>query len=145
MFKTEQRIDVYIPGDPEAEWVLDREWGPAGGMPGHAQLIRARNGEFYEGMPWTVPWTQNDLDALPRDGQELYNHFDSQYRGGSASRDEDNFVRITDLLRKGTIPADLRAGLYDALALIPGVTASEQISMARPALPSDALNRSAAD
>ena len=47
-------------------------------------------------------------------------------RGGSASQDEDNFVRITDLLRLGLVPADLRAGLYDALALIRGVTASEQ-------------------
>ena len=63
---------------------------------------------------------------MPRDGEALYDHFNSGYQGGSASRDENNFVRITDVLRMGFFPADLRAGLYNALALIPGVTASEQ-------------------
>jgi RNA polymerase sigma-70 factor (ECF subfamily) len=70
--------------------------------------------------------SDDELAALPRDGQALYDHFNSSYQGGSASRDENNFVRITDILRMGLIPADLRAGLYKALALIPGVTASEQ-------------------
>lgn len=56
----------------------------------------------------------------------MFDYFNGQYRGGSASRDEDNFVRITDLLRLGLVAADLRAGLYEALALIPGVTAGEQ-------------------
>lgn len=40
--------------------------------------------------------------------------------GGSNSRDEDNFVRITDLLGTGLVPAQTRAALYEALALIPG-------------------------
>jgi hypothetical protein len=128
-YMSEQRIDVYVPGDPHGEWVLDREWGPAGPMPGHDQRIRARNGEFYDGMLGMAPWTKADMDALPRDGQALRDHFNAQYRGGSASRDEDSFVRITDLLRSGLVPADLRAGLYDALALIPGVTASEHANL----------------
>lgn len=128
-YMSEQRIDVYVPGDPNDEWVLDREWGAAGPMPGHDQRIRAHNGEFYEGMLGMAPWTKADMDALPRAGQALRDHFNAQYQGGSASRDEDNFVRITDLLRSGLVPADLRAGLYDALALIPGVTASEQANL----------------
>ena len=119
-----QTIDVYVPGNRDEEWVLDRDWGDVGPAPMDDGVIRAKNGHFYGG-PWT-PLSDEELDALPRDGQALYNHFNAQYQGGSASRDEDNFVRITDLLRVGLVPADLRAGLYAALALIPGVTASEQ-------------------
>lgn len=121
---TEQKIDVYVPGDPSEEWVLDREWGAMGPIPAHEETISAHDGEFYE-LPWTVPFTADDIANLPRDGQALYDYFNSTYQGGSASRDENNFVRITDLLRTGLVPADLRAGLYEALALIPGVTASE--------------------
>ena len=119
-----QTIDVYVPGNRDEEWVLDRDWGDAGPAPMDDGVIRAKDGHFYGG-PWS-PIDAEQLDALPRDGQALYDHFNAQYQGGSASRDEDNFVRITDLLRLGLVPADLRAGLYEALALIPGVTASEQ-------------------
>ncbi|MET3176702.1 UNVERIFIED_ORG: hypothetical protein ABIB52_004577 [Arthrobacter sp. UYCu721] len=119
-----QTIDVYVPGDPTRDWVLDRDWGEISPRPGQTDTIHAQNGEFYGG-PWTV-MSQQDIDALPRGGQALLEHFDSQYQGGSASRDEDNFVRITDLLRTGLVPADLRSGLYEALALIPGVNTSEQ-------------------
>jgi hypothetical protein len=119
-----QTIDVYVPGNRDEEWVLDRDWGDAGPAPMDDGVIRAKDGHFYGG-PWS-PLDAEQLDAMPRDGQALYDHFNAQYQGGSASRDEDNFVRITDLLRLGLVPADLRAGLYEALALIPGVTASEQ-------------------
>ncbi len=119
-----QTIDVYVPGDPDEDWVLERDWGDAHPVPMESEVIRAKDGYFYGG-PWTL-MTDDELDALPRDGQALYDHFDSQYQGGSASRDENNFVRITDLLRMGLIPADLRAGLYEALALVPGVNATQQ-------------------
>jgi hypothetical protein len=117
-----QTLDVYVPFDPADEWVLDRDWGDVG--PGGIEVTRAHDGHFYGG-----PWLTEDLDKLPRgDGQELLAHFDSQYGGGSASRDEDNFVRIVDLLRSGLVPADLRAGLYEALALIPGVNSTDGVA-----------------
>lgn len=119
-----QTIDVYVPGDPSRDWVLDRDWGAIAPRPGQKDTIHAPGGEFY-GIPWTVIDKQ-ELMGLPREGKALIEHFNAQYQGGSASRDEDNFVRITDLLRTGLVPADLRAGLYEALALIPGVNASEQ-------------------
>lgn len=115
-----QTLDVYVPYDPADDWVLDRDWGDV--APGGREIIRARDGEFYGG-----PWLSQDLDKLPRGGQELLTYFDSQYVGGSASRDEDNFVRIVDLLRSGLVPADLRAGLYEALALIPGVNTTDSV------------------
>jgi RNA polymerase sigma-70 factor (ECF subfamily) len=119
-----QTIDVYRPGNPEEDWVLRRDWGDTHPVPMEIETIRARDGHFYDG-PWTL-MTDDELGALPRDGQALYDLCDSQYQGGSASQDENNFVRITDILRMGLIPADLRAALYKALALIPGVTAGEQ-------------------
>jgi hypothetical protein len=119
-----QTIDVYVPGDPSRDWVLDRDWGAIAPRPGQKDTIHASKGEFY-GTPWTLI-DEQQIKHLPRDGKALIDHFNAQYQGGSASRDEDNFVRITDLLRTGLIPADLRAGLYEALALIPGVNASDQ-------------------
>lgn len=121
-----QTIDVYIPGDPDEAWVLDRDWGVISPGP-EREVIHAEKGEFYGG-PWGGAWTAEEIEALPRDGQALYDHFNGTYQGGSASRDENNFVRMTDLLRTGLVPADLRAGFYEALALIPGVTATENIA-----------------
>jgi hypothetical protein len=115
-----QNIDVYVPSDANQEWVLDRDWGD---KETRREVVRAQHGDFYD-SPWTVVGLQ-EMDAMPRDGKALYELFNSQYQGGSASRNEDNFVRITDLLRTGMIPADLRAGLYEALALVPGVSISE--------------------
>ena len=123
-FSVRQRIDVYVPHDPADDWVLDRELSLTEPLTGHTEILRAQNGEFY-GTPWSG-WLESDVQALPRDGQALLDHFDARYLGGSNSRDEDNFVRITDLLRSGLVPADVRAGLLEALALIPGVDAKEQ-------------------
>jgi hypothetical protein len=116
-----QNIDVYVPSDANQEWVLDRDWGD---KETRREVVRAQYGDFYD-SPWTVVGLQ-EMETMPRDGKALYEHFNSQYQGGSASRDEDNFVRITDLLRTGLVPADLRAGLYEALALVPGVSVSEK-------------------
>jgi len=83
----------------------------------------AQNGEFYG-----EPWVREDLEALPTDAEALLEYFDSQYVGGSASRDEDNFLRMTDVLRSGLVRAELRAGFYGALALIPGVTSTADVA-----------------
>ncbi len=123
----QQIIDVYVPGDPSEDWVLERDWGIAAPVPGQIDIERAPNGTFY-GNPWGL-LTEEEIAALPRDGQGLLDWADSRYTGGSASRDEDNFVQIVDLLKIGLVPGDLRAGLYDALALIPGVDASTQVNL----------------
>ena len=61
------------------------------------------------------------MDEMPRGPSALRDYFYDSYTDGSASIDEDVWVRITDLLRTGEVPADLRAALYRAIALIPGV------------------------
>ena len=120
----EQIIDVYVPGDPSAEWVLYRDWGSLRGVngTGSKETMMAKAGEFYGD-----PWLTQDMDAIPKGGAAALAHFDAEYSGGSASRDEDNFVRIVDLLRSGLVPAELRATLFEALALVPGVTSTADV------------------
>ncbi len=119
----QQTIDVYVPGEADRDWVLDRDWGD---KETRRVVIHAADGKFYDDYSWSsaeIP----DLDALPRDGKSLYEYFNDTYSGGSLSRSENNFSRITSLLNRGLVPADLRAGLYEALALVPGVTSTENV------------------
>lgn len=118
-YMEQQIIDVYVPAEAKKDWVLDRDWG--GQEP--REVIHAADRKFYESR-W-VSHEFPDLDALPREGKALYKFIDDRYTGGSASRAEDNFGRITDLLLTGLVPADLRAALYESLALVPGVTSKE--------------------
>jgi len=46
--------------------------------------------------------------------------------GAGPSRDGEALVFIADTLRQGTAPADLRAALFRAVAMIPGVTVTEE-------------------
>jgi RNA polymerase sigma-70 factor (ECF subfamily) len=130
-----QTIDVYKPADRDAEWVLYRDWGDSfvpktvNVVPSETgeqiEIERGKDGYFYED---DYPWVPFDFEAVPLDGAAAYAYIDSLYNGGSASRDENNFVRITDMLRTGLVPAGTRAALLDALSRIPGVTATENVA-----------------
>lgn len=121
----DQLLDVYKPADPAAEWVLVRDWGDMPGLTGQSVETNRAVGGFFYGPESS--WQQGDVAAIPLDGAAAYAWIDAQYQGGSASRDENNFVRIADILRSGLVPAPQRAALLDALALIPGVTSSEGV------------------
>ncbi|GGD76143.1 CU044_5270 family protein [Microbacterium murale] len=123
----EQILDVYMPADPEAEWVLYRDWGKMSSpLTGESiETTRAVDGRFYGPES---SWVYVDYADIPLDGAAAYEWIDGQYTGGSASRDEDNFVRITDILRSGLVPAPQRAALLDALSRIPGVTATDNVA-----------------
>lgn len=130
----DQILDVYMPADPEAEWVLYRDWGRAlvpleGKEPGvtgeSIETTRAVDGHFYDPV---YSWVNVDYADIPLDGTAAYEWVDARYNGGSASRDEDNFVRIADILRSGLVPAPQRAALLDALSRIPGVTATDDVA-----------------
>jgi hypothetical protein len=84
-------------------------------------VLRARAGAFYGGAPQSEQAWEN----LSRDPETLRDYFYGEYVGGSSSIDEDVWVRITNLLSTGEVPADLRAALYRTLALVPGVTIVE--------------------
>lgn len=130
---------LYIPEDRSDTWVWERHNLPATvffGDAGQAAaklsntdpdfnsdpdlngVLRADAGGFYAGPART----ERAFDKLSRDPETLRDHFYDEYIGGSSSIDEDVWVTITDLLRTGEVPADLRAALYRTLALIPGVT-----------------------
>ncbi|WP_134519615.1 CU044_5270 family protein [Cryobacterium frigoriphilum] len=130
-------ITVYKPGDPDADWVMERHdlapteffgdgaeasalanWAVMPNDPLTNGIFRAQDAAFYG-----APDPARSTDALPRDPQELYEYIRSEYNGGSNNPDEDAWVRITALLRTGTAPADLRSALYRAAALVPGIEA----------------------
>lgn len=88
-------------------------------------------GQLYGGDPFGGYYNgttdiSDDWDALPRDPREL---LDTIYRfeaGAGQSRDGQALVWIADTLRGGTVPAETRAAMYRAAALIPGVEITEQ-------------------
>lgn len=123
----DQILDVYMPADHEAEWVLYRDWGNMSGALTGASIetIGAVDGRFY-GPEFS--WVDVAYADIPLDGAAAYEWIDAQYSGGSASRDEDNFVRVTDILLSGLVPAPQRAALLDALSRIPGVTATDNVA-----------------
>lgn len=125
---------LYIPADRSEEWVWERHpvrptvffgdtrerallhYQQTLGDPDLDAVLRAKGGAFYDSPP-----RDYGMDEMPRDPSSLRDHFYDHFVGGSASIDEDVWVRMTDLLRTGEVPADLRAALYKAIALIPGV------------------------
>lgn len=123
----DQILDVYMPADPKAEWVLYRDWGKAGGaLTGKSiETSRAVGGHFYNAVD---SWVTIDYTDIPLGGAAAHEWINAQYSGGSASRDEDNFVRITGILRSGLVPAPQRAALLDALSRIPGVSATHDVA-----------------
>lgn len=123
----DQILDVYMPADPEAEWVLYRDWGNQPGFFSDEPIetTRAVDGRFYGPED---SWVDVEYADIPLDGPAAYAWIDAQYSGGSASRDEDNFLRIADILRSGLVPAPQRAALLDALSRIPGVTATDDVA-----------------
>lgn len=121
----DQILDVYMPADAGAAWTLYRDWGELRGVFGEASIetTHAVDGRFYG-----TPWVGVDFAEIPTDGAAAYEWVGAQYIGGSASRDEDNFVRIADILRSGLVPAPQRAALLDALSRVPGVGATDSVA-----------------
>ncbi|WP_345065700.1 CU044_5270 family protein [Leifsonia kafniensis] len=134
---------LYIPGDSNRNWVWDRSarkpvkffgnlteeeqadtWKSlnADGFQGQ-ELLDARNGAFYGSDAIDTP---ESLAKLSRDPRILLNHIYRINIGAGRSVDGQALVHIADILRTGLATADLRAALYKAAAMIPGVTVTEQ-------------------
>ncbi|MEV6927214.1 CU044_5270 family protein [Dactylosporangium sp. NPDC051485] len=69
---------------------------------------------------WQMPTPQFMAD-LPRNPTRLLDRIYHDSAGHGRSRDQEAFVLVGDILRSGIVPADLRAALFSAAALIPGV------------------------
>lgn len=117
--------DLYVPSDAGGEWVWHLTTSGTSFMPGTDVTRRAVGGDSGG-----VNLRQMiDVPAdIPTDGDAAYAWIDDQYRGGSSNRDEDDFVRITDILRTGMVRSPQRAALLAALAKVPGVTATEGVA-----------------
>jgi hypothetical protein len=139
--------EVYVPADRSQEWVWNRgarvptrffserakaawkeiEKQVSGGPGFKAEIVRADGGAFYgtgqnviNGIPL------DDMPTITRDPKELLKLIYDRTVGAGPSAEIEAVVTIADTLRTGVVPADLRAALYEAAALIPGVTLTEQ-------------------
>lgn len=111
---------VYATFGPESKKVADR-WSQEAASPDSFEsgdLLRAEAGTFYQGEKYAG---LDDLDGLPRDPQRLLDYIYRVTADADTSPETEAFVYIADRLRIGTVPADLRAAMYEAAALIPGV------------------------
>ncbi len=61
------------------------------------------------------------LAALPRDPDKLYAKLADDTRGRGQSVNGEMLVYVTDALRGGLLPADVRAAMYRVLAKVPGI------------------------
>ncbi|MBT2550536.1 CU044_5270 family protein [Arthrobacter sp. ISL-65] len=137
---------VYVPADRKREWVWNREervplessskaakaaaaeirkadQGRPKGQPSIVGILRAPGGAFYGNKPTAIIGTPlTEAGSLPRDPRALLNIIQERTKGAGPSPEMEALITIADALRTGVIPADLRAALYKAAALIPGVT-----------------------
>jgi hypothetical protein len=66
-----------------------------------------------------------DQDVLPRSPQALLALLRARQPVPGIPADENAFEQAADMLRQGDVKPDLRAALYRALALIPGISVSD--------------------
>jgi RNA polymerase sigma-70 factor (ECF subfamily) len=137
---------VYVPSNREDEWVWNREERvplessseaakalaaelaemqkakQSEGRPLLVGIVRAPGGAFYGNEPAVIIGTPlSEAGSLPRDPRALLDIIYERTKGAGKSRENAAFVAIADGLGSGVIPADLRAALYKAAALIPRV------------------------
>ncbi|WP_430645322.1 CU044_5270 family protein [Agromyces sp. GXS1127] len=111
---------VYGTFGPESEEIADMWWRAVSSSDSFetGDVLRAPAGAFYGGPKYAG---FDDLDALPRDPYRLLNYIYRATLGAGPSPDTEALVYIADRLRIGNVPAELRAAMYEAAALIPGV------------------------
>ncbi|MGO4455018.1 CU044_5270 family protein [Arthrobacter sp. RAF14] len=142
---------TYVPADRSGTWVLKREkqiplsfsspeakafYGEAAagaahdkrpGNPFTGYVVRAKAGHFFD-RPTTI------LNGIPieeeatvtRDPKALLELIRQRTQGAGQSPDLEVLVTIADTLRTGVVPADLRAALFRAAALIPSAVLSDR-------------------
>ena len=147
-YLSEERRRTWIPADPHGTWLRrDTDTGRYKFLAGtpqqaraagllandpHSETRRARCGDFdvpagqvcAAGGTWqnpTGPW----LAQLPRNPDALYRRVKADApRVGPGGAEL--FTYLTDALRTGLVPADLRAACYEVMARLPGLTITER-------------------
>lgn len=73
---------------------------------------------------WQTP-TEDWIAALPTDAADMYSKLYRDSEGHGQSQESEMLVQATDALKTGLLPAKVRATLYRAMAMIGGVTISD--------------------
>lgn len=133
--------EVWVPHDPEAEWLLRRDHGriewltcekpESDTLPRRFQEeYRAQYGTFVPEPPGWYNLTLEFLASLPRDPKALYELVAEEY-AGSADPAKATFQHFTHVLLTGAaMPADLLAAMYRAMTHLPGVEITEEFANA---------------
>jgi len=99
-------------------------------MPGGRIKYESPEGEIKIGNPvggFSVPGgASDDFTQLPLDPGALLTEIYRLTATKGTSPDGEALVWIADTLRGGAVPAEYRAAIYQAAALIPGVTITEE-------------------
>lgn len=142
---------LYIPADKNGEWVWNRgeriplESSSDAAKAAAAELAmlsqigkdglpnlrvgiqRGQGGAFYGQAPLVIIGTTLDeAGSLSRDPGALLDLIYERTKGANKSPEIAAFVTIADGLRTGAVPADLRAAMFKAAAMIPGVTVGDR-------------------
>ncbi|MFI7675229.1 CU044_5270 family protein [Actinophytocola sp. NPDC049390] len=141
-FLTEQLVEVWVPADDSQEWLdRSRETGAYKWVSGDEEAAKEagllpRPGKPVSGSRplcdggecgWQNP-SHEFLASLPRDATALYDRLRADTRGKGNDPDLEMVVYVADVLRSGMVPADLRAALYRALALVPTLEITEEVA-----------------
>jgi len=138
--------ETYVPADRSDDWVwiscartpfqtfgpesetLAKMFTSGGDTTVYRRLLGGvgANGDPFGGYNNGTRNPSDDYNALPRDPQQLLDTIYNFNGKAGQSRDGEALVWIADTLRSGTVPAEVRAALYKAAALIPGVTIAEE-------------------
>lgn len=112
--RLEQRVvsATYPGATPEQRRELEGMVGDAA-RPFHIGRARYRLG--------SIELSRSELLAFPADPATIYARMRAQVDDRGHSPEGEVFTEIGDALRESPAPASLRAGLYGALALIPGI------------------------
>lgn len=141
---------VYVPADMSGEWVWNREprvpttffseeakaeaqqqeasmnneSSPGPQLEG---ILRGKAGDFYN-SPQHIMGTPllEAIKTLPREPRQLLDLIYEKTRNQGPSPESEALSTIASSLRTGVLPADLRAAMYKAAALIPGVVVADK-------------------
>lgn len=102
---------------PSGEWRAE-----SGKFPGKAMAIAGRCDD-----EWGAP-TEQRLNELPRDPRKLYDLMAADPSVVNKPKLGGVLDLAAQLLKTGTVPADLKESLYRAVAKIPGLKVTEQVA-----------------
>ena len=111
-------------GRPSFPTDRDRERWIAAGRPPQT-VTRTDTHVRAQAKPWYLndqAMSYRELLALPTDPAALRAHIREAAGDSGSSPDAETFTLIADMLRDNPVPSRVRAALYRALALVPGVT-----------------------